>query len=359
MRTLSRYIALLFARNFALCLLALVGIYVVNAILGDILDGRYPIWKILVFHGLKSVETLLEMVPPSALIATVITLSGLSRTNELTACYSLGAGLRHVMGVILSVVFIICCISLVIQDRVLPPVYRKRTIFYWKEMKGRSDFYIDVKQDKIWYRSNDLILNLRTFDPIKKTIHGMSVYAFDQNFDVVEVLAAKQAVFDGSEWKLKDGLVTVFSDQEAFPMTKPFKERRLTISETPKDFQEIEKEVDGLRLKELYRYIDKTQRAGIDTKSFEVKFHYRISLSFTPLIMSFLAVPFSTRRRREGGIGRDLGIGLAFTFFYWLFYSMGLSLGKSGGLPPVLAAWLPSVIFGGLAAFLLTRRKEG
>jgi lipopolysaccharide export LptBFGC system permease protein LptF len=46
------------------------------------------------------------------------------------------------------------------------------------------------------------------------------------------------------------------------------------------------------------------------------------------------------------------------TFFYWLFYSVGLSLGTNGALPPWLAAWLPSAIFVALAAVLITRQKN-
>jgi lipopolysaccharide export system permease protein len=111
-------------------------------------------------------------------------------------------------------------------------------------------------------------------------------------------------------------------------------------------------------LKELYRYIERTRQTGIDTKSYEVKFHSRISLSFIPIVMCILGVPFSTRSRREGGFAKDLGLCLAFTFFYWLFYSVGLSLGTNGALPPWLAAWLPSTIFAVVAVTLIARQQK-
>ena len=49
---------------------------------------------------------------------------------------------------------------------------------------------------------------------------------------------------------------------DTFPLTQRFGEKELIIAETPRDFQEIEKEVDGLRIKELSRYIDRTKQAG-------------------------------------------------------------------------------------------------
>ena len=62
----------------------------------------------------------------------------MNRTNELTAAFSLGVSLTQIMGVILSLVFIISCFSLILQDRILPPFYRKKTVHYWREMKGMS-----------------------------------------------------------------------------------------------------------------------------------------------------------------------------------------------------------------------------
>src|SRR5690606_25358785 len=124
-------------------------------------------------------------------------------------------------------------------------------------------------------------------------------------------------------------------------------------------FQEIEKEVSGLRLKELYQYVKKMHKSGLDTKRVEVTLHSRISLSFTPLVMALLGVPFSTRSRREGGLAKDLGLCLVATFFYWLFYSIGLSLGVNGALPPLVAAWFPSVLFAvGVAVYLGIKQRK-
>jgi lipopolysaccharide export system permease protein len=290
-----------------------------------------------------------QMTPPAVLVATVITLSSLSRTNELVACYSIGVGLRQIMAIILSIVFMVCCLSLVMQDRVLPPFFRKQTTYFWRDMKKRSDFYLDLKQDKIWYRSKNLIYNLRTFDPKTNTISGMAVYTMDEQFHLVEVVEAKRAQFNQKGWKLQDGTVTVFSGADDFPMTTHFDEKDLSIGETPKDFQQIEKEVNGLRLKELRKYIERVKQTGADTKAYLVQFHAKISLSFIPLVMCILAVPFSTRTRREGGMGRDLALCLGVIFIYWLFYSTGLSLGSKGTVSPVLAAWFPSLFFAGVA----------
>ena len=73
--------------------------------------------------------------------------------------------------------------------------------------------------------------------------------------------------------------------------------------------------------------------------------------------MSILAVPFAISRAREGRTGRDLAIAFGITFFYWLSYSISISLGQNGTVMPALAAWLPTFIFGFLALVLLRRMK--
>ncbi len=357
MRILARYLSEAFIKNFIFSALGLTALYLFQDLLGELLASKYPASQVVFYRFMELPQIFVRMAPPSVLMATVLTLSGLTRTNELTAMFSIGVGLKQVMSVILSVVFMICCFMVFLQDRILPPVFRKQTVFYHRDMMGRSDFYIDIKQDKIWYRSANLIYNLRRFDPKSQKILGMSVYTFDDDFRLVQLLDAKEAVFNGKNWELMNGTVTIFSGEDWFPVSKGFERKTLMIEERPSDFQEIEKEVEGLRIKELYQYIQKTKETGVDTRHFEVKFHYRISLSFIPLIMCMLAVPFSVRRSREGGVVKDLGICLAITFFYWIFYSVGLSLGENGMLPPLVAGWAPSVVFGFLAVLLLTRKN--
>lgn len=356
MKTLDRYIAAFFIKNFLIAVFAMTSLFLFQALLGDILDKSFGADQVLIYHLLNLPQIVVQMMPPSILLATVFTLSGLSRTNELVACHSIGIGVWRIMSLILSVVFIVSCIVLVMEDRILPPTFRKRTTYYWREMRHRPDPFLDIQKDKIWYRSKNLIYNLQLFDAKSNSIYGMAVYTFDENFNLVQVVDAQKAEYTPSGWRLMNGTVTVFSAQDAFPLTSRFTEKSLTIPETPKDFQEIEKETEGLRLKELWKYIGRVRSAGADTKSYEVKFHSKISLAFIPIVMCFLGIPFSLRGRREGGMAKDFGLCLGVTFFYWLFYSIGLSLGTNGVLPPWLAAWLPSFIFAALAGGLIARQ---
>jgi len=358
LKTIDRYVALTFLKNLAIAVGGLTFLYVFQSIMSGLLDQDFPLRQLLIYNLLQTPQVFVQMAPPSVLIGTVLTLSALNRSNELVACYSLGIGLQRIMALLLALVVALCCVLLFMQDQLLPPVFKKRTNYYWRDMKKRTDFYVDIKQNKIWYRSKNLIYNLKAFDTQTQNIVGMTVYSFTPDFQLAQTVEAKSARFTPQGWKLLDGTVTEFAPDDPFPINQKFRELRLQIPETPKDFQEIEKEVDGLKMGELHRYIEQTSQAGLDTKAYLVKFHSRVSLSFIPLVMCILAVPFSVRGRREGGLAKDLGICLAVTFFYWLFYSIGLSLGTNGALPPVVAAWAPTLIFAAIALTLVSRQQK-
>lgn len=355
MQILARYIATAFFKNLILVLLGLTGLFFFQTILTQMNDFT-PSQKFI--YNLYDIPSMMVMVaPPSALLATVITFSSFSKTNELVACYSIGISIRQLMSVIFPIVFVMCCFSLVVQDRILPAFNEKKSYFYWREIKKKQDFFLDVKQEKIWYRSNNLIYHLRNFDAANERIYGVGVYVFDEEFDLVQQIQADQANFVNNHWLLTNGKITHFDDKTGFPMTEPFKEKELAIKENPKDFKMIEKEVDRLRIKDLIRFIQTNKKSGIDSKAFEVKLHSRFSLSFIPIIMFLLAVPFAISRARDGRTGRDLLIAFVITFFYWLGYSVSLSLGTNGTITPLTAAWMPSIIFGFLALILLKRMR--
>jgi lipopolysaccharide export system permease protein len=355
-RTLDRYLAITFLRNFIPAWFGLVSLFFLQAMIAELLEQPYPASQIL-WRGVLGLPVIfLQMAPPAVLAGTVMTLSGFSRTGELTAFFAVGFGKARIIATLGAVVFMLCCLLLVFQDRIAPLFVKKRTTYFWHVMKNRPDFFLDVKRDKIWYRSKNLIFNLRSFDSASRTIHGMSVYTLDEGFQLVQLVEARKGVHTRSGWQLQDGTVTVFESGNAFPLTQKFDRKELLIAETPKDFQEIEKEVDTLRLRELSAYIDRIRAAGTNTRAFEVKFHSRIAVCFIPLIMCWLGVPFSMGNRRSGGVARDLGLALLVTFFYWLFYSISLSLGLNGALHPWLAAWLPSMIFLAVLVALAARK---
>ncbi len=303
-------------------------------------------------------EVLVLLLPAACLMGVLICLSGLARRNELTAMFASGVSLTRMSFVLLSLVFMLCCVSFVITDRVVPPLAKIRAHFQRTVIQGKPDLQSDIKQNKIWYRSRNLIYNIRTFDTLKNRISGISIYTFSDNFDLIQQIEANTADYTDGKWLLGNGLVTIFDSETGYPMTRHFTTQLMSLNETPDDFKEIEKEVETLRLKNLWRYIQRTKEAGIDTRAYEVTFWSKISLSLVPLVMALLGIPFATQHHRSSSFARDVSLCFFIVLVYWLCFSSALSMGKSGWFPPFWAAWTPNILFFCFGVFMVVKSKR-
>ncbi len=227
MQILARYLAAAFFKNLILALVGLTGLFFFQTLITQLNDSSINLLLVYSFYDLP--RMMVMVAPPSALVATVLTFSGLSKTNELVACYSIGISLNQIISIILPIVFVMCCLSLVMQDRILPVFYEKKNLFYWREIKKQQDFFLDVKQDKIWYRSNGMIYHLKTFDPKTDRIVGLGVYVFSPDFVLTDLLEAGAATYNGSEWLMTDGTATRFDPVTGFPITEKFAKREFVV----------------------------------------------------------------------------------------------------------------------------------
>src|SRR4051812_45223021 len=107
MRILARYISGIFVRNFLVAAMGLTFLFMFQSMLAELVDREFPAHEVVVFNLMRLPEVFVQMCPPAVMIATVLTLSGLNRTAELTACYSIGIGLGQISSVIFALVFMI------------------------------------------------------------------------------------------------------------------------------------------------------------------------------------------------------------------------------------------------------------
>jgi lipopolysaccharide export system permease protein len=121
----------------------------------------------------------------------------------------------------------------------------------------------------------------------------------------------------------------------------------------PADFTEDIEEVKIMNYFVLRKHIkDKELRGDPDVIKYKVKKYERIAFPFATIILTVIGVSVSSRKVR-GGIGFHLGLGLALTFVYILFMQIFTVFATFGDLPPLIAVWIPNLIFGVIAGFLI------
>jgi lipopolysaccharide export system permease protein len=126
----------------------------------------------------------------------------------------------------------------------------------------------------------------------------------------------------------------------------------------PSDFTEDIEEVKIMDYMTLKEHIKKKElRGDPDVVKYKVKKYERIAFPFATIILTIIGVSVSSRKVR-GGIGFHLGFGLALTFMYILFMQVFTVFATFGDLPPLIAVWVPNVIFGIIALIMLKRAPK-
>lgn len=102
---------------------------------------------------------------------------------------------------------------------------------------------------------------------------------------------------------------------------------------------------------ELLQYISKqTSRGSKNVVQYEVEYHKRIAMSFSSFILTIIGLSLSSKKRK-GGMGMYLGIGLALSFGYILLQTVSSTFAINADTPPMLAAWIPNIVFSIIAYF--------
>ena len=102
---------------------------------------------------------------------------------------------------------------------------------------------------------------------------------------------------------------------------------------------------------ELKDYISKqVDRGSGNVVQYQVEYHKRIASSFASFILTIIGLSLSARKRK-GGMGLYLGLGLALSSLYILLQTVSATFAINANAPPILAAWIPNIIFALVAYF--------
>jgi len=359
MNRIDRYLASLFILYFLGGLAVFISLFIAVQAMTDVVSAQGVAPAVWVRYYLYSLpEIVYRMVPVACLIGTIFTVSTIHRANELVALFTMGLSLVRITLPILILIGLIGLFQLFLSDQVMPSFAKHKNFTYYHEIRKNPSLYSIVKTNRIWYRSKNLIFNIKTLNPEQKRAQGLTLYSFDDAWNLIQMMTAAEVEFKPDNWLLKKGSVTLFTEDSSFPLTSDFNEKSIVVGEDTKDLTTSANTADILSLSELAQYIKKNKEAGLDTLRYEMDFHSKFGYAAAALVMSLLGIPFSIGKTRSGGVFVGLGICLGLVFLYWIFYSSSMTLGAHGHLPPVVAAWLPNVATALLGYFLIRRLKR-
>lgn len=361
MTILTRYILNEFFRILFLAIASMMSLYVVIDFFEKI--DEYVVFKATVlqclgYYFFKLPLIAFFMAPVAFLLATVITIGSFSKSNELTAMKSCGLSLMHVTGPILLASIAISIFTLLSNEFIVPFTTRKANHIF--NVQIRKERLQGMQQrDKIWYRSNDgAVWQIGVFNPKKQEMQNISIFKYQGGKNLSERVDASKAIWSNGDWIFFNGSIRTF-DESGTKDTDTFTKRKIYFPVNLEDFNQVKTRKEEMTLRELFAFAQKVKKEGMDNSRYLVDFHHKISYPFISLITALIGVPFSLKSARSGGVIFCVGLSIILGFSYYFIFSLGISLGYGGTLPPFLAAWGTNLIFAALGLyFILTIDSE-
>lgn len=354
-RLLEGYIAREYGKILVLSLAAFVSIFLVVDFFEKIdrlVKAGLGLGDFSRYVALKFPFALEQVLPPAALLAALLTFGLLSRANETMAMRTSGLDILRLT----RPVFLLAALAallLALLNLYLVPWSQARLNFFWETTVQKKPARSLMGLEHFWYKGDRAIYNILVFRKPAQTLEGVTMYLFDDQFRLTEVVTAKKAVWEGGGWRFFDGSIQGF-DATGPGVLEEFTARDFELTEKPEDFGALEKKVGEMDVGELSRYVARLERDGYKSTPYRAELHSRFSLSLTPVILVILGLGLVLRH--EGlYLPALVAVGLSLMFLYWLLFGLAASFGQAGRVPLVAAVWLPHLLFGILAGLLLSR----
>jgi lipopolysaccharide export system permease protein len=357
LKLLDKYILKEFLRFFVITFLSLIALFLIVDFFEKIrmfLSNNASISQMSSYFICSIPMIISYILPPAVLLTTLMTFSSLSKFSEITAMKANGINIYRISLSVIIFSLIMAVVFFYFSELIKPASVQKTEHIVKIEVQKRkmSGFF---KQNEIWYHGENAIYNFKMFDINKNILRGVTINYLNPDYTLASRIDAQRAEWKNDKWIFYNLLTTRFAENN--PVLEWSKEKIINIPEKPGDFNVMQKDVDEMGYFELRKYVKKIQLEGYDATKYLVELQGKIAFPFVILIMVFIAVPFSLRSERSGGIMQSIGIGIFIGFSYWIVHAFFMSLGRSEILPAILAAWTANILFGAAAVFLFSKIK--
>ena len=283
-------------------------------------------------------------------VAVIMFTSKLAGNSEIIAMLASGVSFKRLLRPYMITCIFLSALSYTLSAYVIPhgTVIRQNfETMYKNKKKNTSAENVQLQVDR------GVIAYIQHYDNNSKKGYGFCLDKFQEK-KLVSHLTASEIQYDTISdskyhWKLTNWKVRRLHGMKE-KITSGMKKDTLITME-PTDLVYSKGQQETFTSPELKDYISKQiNRGSGNVVQYKVEYHKRIASSFASFILTIIGVSLSSRKRK-GGMGKALGLGLALSFGYIMLQTVCATFAIQANFPPMLAAWLPNIIYAFVAYF--------
>jgi len=354
MKRLDRYIIAKFIGTYIFSIILIISISIVfdvNENLAKFTTYNAPLKAIVFDYYANFVPYFANLFSPLfVFIAVIFFTSKLAGNSEIIAMLAAGVSFKRLLRPYMISAALIAAVNFYLGGWVIP-----------NGNQVKMEFESKYKNKKITNSANNVqlmvapgvIAYIQQYDNLTHTGYGFSLDKFE-NKKLVSHMTASVIRYDSISdsryhWKAQSYKIRTLKG-----LREEIKSGAVIdtlIQMEPMDLVFSKGQQETLTIKELRDYISKqTERGSVNVAQYEVEYHKRIAASFASFILTIIGVSLSSRKRK-GGMGMYLGIGLALSFGYILLQTISATFAINADTPALLAAWIPNLLYVIIAYF--------
>mgnify|MGYP003602724103 FL=1 len=283
-------------------------------------------------------------------VAVILFTTKLASNSEIIAILASGVSFKRLLRPYMITCVLLSALSFGLSAYVIPhgTVIRQNfETMYKNKKKNTSAENVQLQVDK------GVIAYMQHYDNSMKRGYGFCLDKF-QDKKLVSHLTAMDIQYDTISdskyhWQLSNWKIRKLQGMKEHITSGAQKDTIIMME--PTDLVYSKGQQETFTSPELRDYISKQiNRGSGNVVQYEVEYHKRIASSFASFILTIIGVSLSARKRK-GGMGAALGVGLALSFGYIMLQTVSATFAIQANFPPVLAAWLPNFLFAIVAYF--------
>lgn len=353
MKILDLYILKKFLKTYIFAVLIIVTIIMVidyTEKIDNFISNHATVRVVLVDYYLNFIPYWANYISPlMVFIATVFFTAGLAARTEIIAILSTGVSFLRLMRPYLIGSSIIAIITFFMVAWVIPIANKTRIAFERKYVIG--GYYFNGRDVHIKI-GPDLYAYMESYDNVGNTGYRFTLEKMAGN-KLDTKLISDHIGWDSTrrKWTIYDYRIRKFLENGKEKLSYGAK-IDTTLNLTPKDFDSKYQLHETLTLTELNAFIARLETRGADgIEVYLVEKYVRFANPFSIIILTMIGLIVSARKSR-GGVGFQIALGFLLAFVYIMFFMMSKGMAESGTMPPMLAVWLPNIIFGGIGVIM-------
>jgi lipopolysaccharide export system permease protein len=361
-RLLLREYWLAFVGTLAFCAVLLI----VGSIFDkfqDIMENNAPLDKVVLYFLCSLPFKLVQVIPLVCALAVLFSVGGLARTNEIVAFLTSGVHSLRIAAPIAASGLAIVVGVFIVNEFFVPPLEERALYLERRYIEAKSESKLITRRDVFVRGIGNRFYLMKMYDTREGRMYNPQIVDMTEDYSTLrQRIDAKEAVLvadkpqeQRSEWKLVHPRIWTFDDTgnlrsfQQFEGTQPvFLEPDLSVILGQK------KKPEEMNFFELRRHIQILAERDQPVFEYMTDLYRKLSYPLSSLIVMLIAFSYAVRTR-AGNATSAIGYGVGWAMIVYAAMAFFAALGHSGALAPVVAAWLPILLFSFVAVYYVRK----